>query len=250
MGPWDNSRGKGNSRDQAWKGLADTVLALNMLGIAYALYPGDDPGSVAARGQAIEVARTFWAYFASGHVTAWDSYTWGQKNSLGPPISDDEHFQIASFCRDHLAEFLTRADLALDPPAWATGRGVLNTSTGRGATAPSAPPAAASATAGSTTDSEVTGRNVTEVVAGEAAEQPVAVFRNGGQRVWYELDAAGSHRRFQFVEENRDDWSVYLLDEPRNVRLQLDLHRRIVRYRPGSQAWVDLYPICGSRRPG
>ena len=68
----------------------------------------------------------------------------------------------------------------------------------------------------------VTGRNVTEVMA------PESTFVLLPGNAWEERGHDGS--RFQFVEQNRDDWSVYLIDNSRGVRLQLDLHTRTISY--------------------
>lgn len=83
----------------------------------------------------------------------------------------------------------------------------------------------------------VTGRNVT------------SVKRSGGRMVmgpmgaWTERGDDGVS--FQFRETGRDDWSVYLLDASRGVKLQIDLHRRQVRYAEGDGPFNDLYPITG-----
>lgn len=68
----------------------------------------------------------------------------------------------------------------------------------------------------------VTGRNVTEVMA------PESRFILLPGNAWEERGRDGA--RFQFVEQNRDDWSVYLIDDSRGVRLQLDLHTRTISY--------------------
>jgi len=54
---------------------------------------------------------------------------------------------------------------------------------------------------------------------------------------WIETGAHGQER-FRFKETHRDEWSVYLYDQSREVYLQLDLHRDMVYYQ-GS----PLYPI-------
>lgn len=84
----------------------------------------------------------------------------------------------------------------------------------------------------------VNGRNVT------------SVKRSGGRMTmgplgaWTERGDDGVS--FQFRETGRDDWSVYLADSSRGVRLQLDLHRRQVRYAEGDGPFNDLYPITGA----
>jgi Mannan-binding protein len=51
---------------------------------------------------------------------------------------------------------------------------------------------------------------------------------------------------FKFKETGRDDWSVYLLDSSRNVKLQLDLHRQQIIYTDNTQHF-DLYAITHSQ---
>ena len=86
--------------------------------------------------------------------------------------------------------------------------------------------------------SEVNGRNVVSV------RMPSGKYRMTGAGAWVEKGNNGA--TFNFVEENRDDWSVYLLDSTRGVRLQLDLHRRQVFYADESApAMRPLYAITG-----
>jgi TIR domain len=60
---------------------------------------------------------------------------------------------------------------------------------------------------------------------------------------WVETDASGSDVRFQFAETGRDEWSVYLNDSSRNMRLQLDLNTRKVMFAAGGDAMRGLYRI-------
>ena len=99
---------------------------------------------------------------------------------------------------------------------------------------------------GPLTDTEVTGRNAAKVVVGPDTGTPNGQFRQVGDSEWVETDPKGDQVRFRFTETGRDDWSVYLLDSARDVRLQIDLHRRLVRYRAGTADWIDLYPITRS----
>lgn len=87
----------------------------------------------------------------------------------------------------------------------------------------------------------VNGRDVVQVTYG-AADNPAGMFRIEGRGSWVETDARGEVR-FSFFERQRDDWSVFLEDTSRGMRIQLDLHRRKVRYRSGSRSWTDLYDI-------
>jgi hypothetical protein len=59
---------------------------------------------------------------------------------------------------------------------------------------------------------------------------------------WAEYDLAG-RVHFRFEETGRDEWSVYLLDPSRDMRLALDVHRRMVTIAATGGRWDDLYPI-------
>jgi len=59
---------------------------------------------------------------------------------------------------------------------------------------------------------------------------------------WAEYDLAG-RVQFRFEETGRDEWSVYLLDRSRDMRLAIDVHRRMVSIAGTGGRWNDLYPI-------
>lgn len=59
---------------------------------------------------------------------------------------------------------------------------------------------------------------------------------------WAEYDV-GNRVHFRFEETGRDEWSVYLLDRSRNMRLAIDVHRRMVTIAGAGGRWDDLYPI-------
>ena len=70
-------------------------------------------------------------------------------------------------------------------------------------------------------------------------------FRQVSRNQWIEQNAQGQ-RKFAFRETHRDDWSVYLHDRSRNVRIQLDLHRKMVGYSDSNNPNTrDLYRISG-----
>jgi|GEM_PF-3986967 len=76
-----------------------------------------------------------------------------------------------------------------------------------------------------------------------------AYVRNGrfeetdqDSKTWKEFDKKGN-AVFSFKETHRDEWSVYMKDESRNVRLQIDVHRKKVRYAAGNDAMSDLYDV-------
>ena len=71
------------------------------------------------------------------------------------------------------------------------------------------------------------------------------MFTWTGAKTWVEGGAHGSPR-FQFQERNRDAWSVYLYDQSRDVKIQLDLHRGKVLYGQGNSGMSDLYTITSA----
>lgn len=70
-------------------------------------------------------------------------------------------------------------------------------------------------------------------------------FAQIGKGQWAEYNNRGQIT-FKFVERNRDEWSVYLYDQSRDVNIQLDLHRKKVRYSTGRQPLSDLYQIISA----
>jgi VHL beta domain len=82
-----------------------------------------------------------------------------------------------------------------------------------------------------------TGRNVIEV------RYPGGVFKKKSGRNWVERNKDGVHR---FKETHRDDWSVYLFDASRGIRIQLDLHRREIFFSMSGQPRQVLYRISSA----
>ncbi|MGF1525408.1 MAG: hypothetical protein ACFCBW_01240 [Candidatus Competibacterales bacterium] len=80
----------------------------------------------------------------------------------------------------------------------------------------------------------VNGYNVTKVY------YPGGVFEMGRGNRWLERNRDGRHH---FVEQNRDEWSVYLMDRSRGVQIQLDLHRKEIFYRHRQEPRRVLYRI-------
>ena len=81
------------------------------------------------------------------------------------------------------------------------------------------------------------GWSVTEVYANDHQN----VYFQEGDKQWVEFDAVNGFHYFQ--ETHRDEWSVYLFDAGRNVRLQLDLHLKQVFYTDASTSRREQYPI-------
>jgi len=73
------------------------------------------------------------------------------------------------------------------------------------------------------------------------APHGVGVFRLIGEKRWVEESKGGDTHNF--IETTRDDWSVYLLDAARNLRIVLDLHRELVLYAVGDAEPGPLYPL-------
>ena len=70
---------------------------------------------------------------------------------------------------------------------------------------------------------KVNGRNVNFISFGSG------YLRNMGNGIWVEEDA-NFKSNFEFIEEGRDDFSVYLHDKGRNVKLRPDLHTKKIMY--------------------
>lgn len=86
--------------------------------------------------------------------------------------------------------------------------------------------------------SPVTGRNV-EVVRFASGS-----FEREG-KVWLEKRADGTPA-FSFTETGRDEGSVYLFDQSRNVQIQLDLTLGQIFYADGNNPLRPLYKITGA----
>jgi hypothetical protein len=88
-------------------------------------------------------------------------------------------------------------------------------------------------------DAPATGANVRSATYGRG------VYRQTGPRTWGEFDSAGKQTN-SFVEEARDEWSVFLFDPGRNVRVQIDLYRKKIRYAENGGSYADLYDVTGA----
>jgi hypothetical protein len=74
---------------------------------------------------------------------------------------------------------------------------------------------------------------------------PQGVYRQTGPRSWGEFDKSGKQTN-AFVEDARDEWSVFLFDPARNVRVQIDLYRKKIRYTENGGSYADLYDVTGA----
>ena len=91
-----------------------------------------------------------------------------------------------------------------------------------------------------------TGRTTVGAAFSISYEQGNRALVQAEPRVWIEVDPMGG-TLYDFAETSRDDWSIMLHDESRDTRLQIDLHRRMIRCKQGSGDWIDLYQILDAR---
>lgn len=89
-------------------------------------------------------------------------------------------------------------------------------------------------------DERVNGRLVTEVGHNGGS------FRMVSPGQWREYNAQGQ-ATYAFRETHRDQWSVYLIDETRDMRMQIDVHRNWVRLEWPGHPMADQYPVTASR---
>lgn len=95
-------------------------------------------------------------------------------------------------------------------------------------------------------DFSATGLDVKWVQFGQNGRELGVYKQVGNTKNWKEVGSK-SGATFNFVERNRDDWSVYLYDKSRDVHIQLDLHTKKVMYSEGSGAKSPIYTIMDSK---
>lgn len=93
-------------------------------------------------------------------------------------------------------------------------------------------------------EDKMNGYNMTGVIFGHSETQRLGQFMQVAPGVWKEHGDAGGW--FNFRETHRDEWSTYLHDSSRNVYIQIDLHRKMIRYRAGNESYRDLYRVLDS----
>lgn len=74
------------------------------------------------------------------------------------------------------------------------------------------------------TTAMVTGIDLQWVSFGSDADFPVGYFQQESVGTWIETGPDGEETKFTFVEIERNESSVYLLDESRNMEIHLDLY--------------------------
>jgi len=89
-------------------------------------------------------------------------------------------------------------------------------------------------------DDRINGRKVSYV-----SMQGRSFTQEGNE--WVERDGATGHVTFRFRETHRDMWSVYARDDSRQMKMQLDLHRRVVRLSWPGQEMFDWAQIMDAR---
>lgn len=96
-------------------------------------------------------------------------------------------------------------------------------------------------------DQVVNGYNVIEIFFRHDTKKTEGGLHTFGGGLWQLSDAAGTKTTFRFREATRDEWSVYLVDDSRNVEIQLDLFKKQVLYAPIGQPRTPLYTILSAR---
>ena len=86
----------------------------------------------------------------------------------------------------------------------------------------------------------VNGRLVTSV------NHSAGSFRMVSPGQWRELNVAGT-ATYSFRETGRDQWSVYLIDDSRNMQMQIDTHRNWIRLAWSGHPMADQYQIIASQ---
>ncbi|HEX4961665.1 MAG TPA: hypothetical protein VF173_12550 [Thermoanaerobaculia bacterium] len=74
----------------------------------------------------------------------------------------------------------------------------------------------------------------------QLAVYPEGYFIQTGPLTWRENGRAAN---FEFTESARDEWSVYLDDPSRKVSIQIDLHRKKIRYSDPETPWQDQHDV-------
>lgn len=68
-------------------------------------------------------------------------------------------------------------------------------------------------------------------------------YRHMGNKKWLETNKKTFKNKNNFVETGRDDYSVYLYDKAREVKMQIDLHRNVMTYADRNTKKRDQYTV-------
>lgn len=90
-----------------------------------------------------------------------------------------------------------------------------------------------------TSTAEVNGRNV--IAVGDETK-----LRMTGPKAW----AEGGTDVSNFVEQSRDDWSVFIMDPHRKLSFQLDLFKKKIMIQQDGKPYVDWAPIATASAMG
>ncbi|MGB1242758.1 MAG: RICIN domain-containing protein, partial [Chitinophagales bacterium] len=90
--------------------------------------------------------------------------------------------------------------------------------------------------------SVVNGYSVNYINFGQNGNK-LGVFEQIGGKKWREVGSKKGSSTFNFIERQRDEWSVYLFDQSRNVNIQLDLHTKKVMYSVGNGQRRPIYEV-------
>jgi hypothetical protein len=93
----------------------------------------------------------------------------------------------------------------------------------------------------------VNGSNVALVKFGFKG-QVLGAFKQADGKQWQEISRAGSGNTFNFTETGRDDWSVYLFDKTRRVKIQLDLYTRKIYFSDSQTPRREQYEIIDASK--
>lgn len=88
----------------------------------------------------------------------------------------------------------------------------------------------------------VTGWTVAAAEFGTAQGEYLGTYRQTGPDTWQEEGPDGAVR-FQFEEQDRDDWSVYLYDGSRDVDIQIDLWTGKIMYADSGNPLREQYEV-------
>lgn len=93
----------------------------------------------------------------------------------------------------------------------------------------------------------INGKNASSVVFSQGGTDVGTFTQMAGTKNWTENTMSGQ-ARFNYQETGRDEWSVYLYDATRKVRIALDLFQKKVKYSgPSDTSYRVLYPISAMK---
>ena len=88
----------------------------------------------------------------------------------------------------------------------------------------------------------VKGEDVNFVDFGKLGSDPIGSFIHEGDGIWIE-EGPNGEARFTFIEQKRDEWSVYLFDESRKAQIQLDIYAGKIKFKEQDGEQLEIYDI-------